>query len=164
MATKKKSKQAKSAKKTKPAKKPAKKIVKKTAKHDVPALFRLNIEVGDVDRAADFYGALFGADARKQAGSRVYVDAGPVTLQIVDVTQHGAGKPHTAAKALYFIVDDLDAVYDRARKLACLSQEEVHGVPGGNITVRPWGERSFYAEDPWANPLCFVEAGTVYPG
>jgi hypothetical protein len=30
--------------------------------------------------------------------------------------------------------------------------------------VRPWGERSFYAEDEWQNPLCFVEAGTTYPG
>lgn len=40
----------------------------------------------------------------------------------------------------------------------------VHGASGGVITVRPWGERSFYAEDPWKNPLCFVEAGTVYAG
>jgi hypothetical protein len=30
--------------------------------------------------------------------------------------------------------------------------------------VRPWGERSFYVEDPWKNPLCFVEEGTVYTG
>lgn len=28
----------------------------------------------------------------------------------------------------------------------------------------PWGERSFYVEDPWKNPLCFVEEGTVYTG
>jgi hypothetical protein len=28
----------------------------------------------------------------------------------------------------------------------------------------PWGERSFYAEDPWGNPLCFVEEGTFYRG
>jgi hypothetical protein len=40
----------------------------------------------------------------------------------------------------------------------------VHGEPGGQISVRPWGERSFYAEDKWHNPLCFVEAGTIYPG
>ena len=40
----------------------------------------------------------------------------------------------------------------------------VHGVPGGDINVKPWGERSFYANDPWGNPLCFVEAGTVYSG
>jgi hypothetical protein len=32
------------------------------------------------------------------------------------------------------------------------------------LNVRPWSERSFYAEHPWHNPLCFVEAGTVYPG
>jgi hypothetical protein len=40
----------------------------------------------------------------------------------------------------------------------------VHGTPAGDITVRPWGERSFYAQDKWENPLCFVEAGTIYPG
>ena len=72
--------------------------------------------------------------------------------------------PHPAAKALYFVVNDLDAVFKRARSLGCLSQGEVHGSPGGEISVQPWGERSFYAEDPWHNPLCFVEAGTIYPG
>jgi hypothetical protein len=30
--------------------------------------------------------------------------------------------------------------------------------------VRPWGERPFYAEDLWGNPLCFVEEGRVYTG
>ena len=30
--------------------------------------------------------------------------------------------------------------------------------------MRPWGERSFYAEDPWGNPPCFVEERTVYTG
>jgi hypothetical protein len=75
-----------------------------------------------------------------------------------------SGKPHPAAKALYFTVQDLDALHARARKLGCLSTEDVHGASGGEIAVRPWGERSFYAEDPWANPLCFVEAGTTYDG
>ena len=49
-------------------------------------------------------------------------------------------------------------------RVGCLSAEEVHEAPGGGIVVRPWGERSFYAEDPWHNPLCFVEDGTVYGG
>jgi hypothetical protein len=48
--------------------------------------------------------------------------------------------------------------------LGWLSKELVHGTPGGKISVRPWGERSFYADDAWGNPLCFVENGTVYPG
>ena len=130
----------------------------------VPRLFRLNIEVGDLDDAARFYGELLGIDGRRQAGSRVYFDAGGVMLQVVDVSAMGMGVPHPAAKALYFLVDDLDAVFARAEALGCLSRETVHGSRGGEISVRPWGERSFYAEDKWLNPLCFVEAGTVYPG
>src|SRR5499433_2193813 len=134
----------------------------KDAPADVPSMFRLNLEVGDLDQAADFYSKLFGIAGRKQAGSRCYFTCGPVTLQVVDVSS--VRKPHPAAKALYFTVNDLDAVFARAKALDCLSREEVHGVSGGNISVRPWGERSFYAEDKWENPLCFVEAGTIYPG
>jgi len=129
---------------------------------DVPSLFRINVEVGHLDEAAKFYGKLFGLVGRKQAGSRRYFTCGPVTLQVVDVSS--VRTPHPAAKALYFVVTDLDAVFKRAKSLRCLSQGEVHGSPGGEISVQPWGERSFYAEDPWHNPLCFVEAGTIYQG
>jgi predicted enzyme related to lactoylglutathione lyase len=129
---------------------------------DVPSLFRINVEVGNLAEAAQFYEKLFGTTGRLQAGARCYLTCGPVTLQVVDVSSSGA--PHPAAKALYFLVNDLDAIYERARSLNCLSKEEVHGEPGGKISVRPWGERSFYAEDKWHNPLCFVQAGTTYPG
>jgi predicted enzyme related to lactoylglutathione lyase len=122
----------------------------------------MNIEVGNLDEAAEFYSTLMGIEGRRQAGSRVYFACGPVTLQVVDVSSVGA--PHTAAKALYFTVNDLDATFVRAEALGCVSQESVHGAPGGQISVRPWGERSFYAADKWGNPLCFVEAGTIYPG
>jgi predicted enzyme related to lactoylglutathione lyase len=135
---------------------------KKTAEkspQDVPNLFRINVEVGDIEQAAEFYGTLFGLVGRKQAGSRCYFTCGAVTLQVVAVD-----KPHPAAKALYFTVNDLDAVFERAKTLGCLSTENIHGGSGGAITVRPWGERSFYAQDRWDNPLCFVEAGTIYPG
>jgi len=73
-------------------------------------------------------------------------------------------QPHLAAKALYFTVRNLEAAFDRAKVLGRLSREDVHDAPGGGIVVRPWGERSFYVEDPWGNPLCFVEEGTVYTG
>ena len=37
--------------------------------------------------------------------------------------------------------------------------------PGaGQIVVRPWGERSFYVEDPWSNGLCFVDEKTLFTG
>jgi predicted enzyme related to lactoylglutathione lyase len=129
---------------------------------DVPQFFRLNIEVADLAAAVSFYTTLFGIEGRKQAGARCYFECGPVTLQVVDVS--AAGAPHPNAKALYFTVNDLDAIFERAKGLNCLSSESVHGAAGGGIVVRPWGERSFYAEDPWKNPLCFVEAGTVYAG
>ena len=126
---------------------------------DTPRLFRLNVEVGDIDRAASFYGELLGLEARPQMGSRVYLNAGGVTLQVVQVPE-----PHPAAKALYFTVGDLDAVHARAASLGSLSADKVHGTPAGEPIVRPWGERSFYADDPWGNPLCFVEEGTLYEG
>ena len=132
------------------------------SKKDVPQFFRLNLEVGDLESAIQFYTKLLDIPGRKQPGARVYFEAGPVTLQVVDVSS--AGTPHSAAKALYFTVKDLDAAFARATSLGCLSRESVHDAPGGGIVVRPWGERSFYAQDPWSNPLCFVEEGTVYTG
>lgn len=131
-------------------------------KKDVPQFFRLNVEVGDLDEAIHFYSTLLGVDGRKQPGSRVYYECGPVTLQVVDVSS--VGTPHVAAKALYFTVNDLESIFERATSLGSLSRESVHGARGGGIGVRPWGERSFYVEDPWNNPLCFVEEGTVYTG
>jgi predicted enzyme related to lactoylglutathione lyase len=129
---------------------------------DIPQFFRLNIEVGDLNAAIPFYSKLLGIEGRKQAGSRCYFECGPVTLQVLDVSS--AHEPHPGTKALYFTVHDLEAAHERARELGCLSRESVHDAPGGGIVVRPWGERSFYVEDPWKNALCFVEEGTVYRG
>ena len=129
---------------------------------DVPQLFRLSIEVGDLDAGVKFYTQLLRVQGRKQPGSRCYFQCGPVTLSVLDVSS--MRRPHPAAKALYFTVQDLDATFARAESLGCLADEEVHDAPAGGIVVRPWGERSFYAEDPWHNPLCFVEDGTVYSG
>jgi catechol 2,3-dioxygenase-like lactoylglutathione lyase family enzyme len=129
---------------------------------DIPQFFRLSVEVANLEKAIAFYTKLLGIRGRKQPGSRCYFQCGPVTLSVLDVSS--LGKPHPAAKALYFTVQNLDAIFKRAKTLGCLSQESMHDAPGGGIVVRPWGERSFYAEDPWKNPLCFVEEGTVYTG
>lgn len=119
----------------------------------------MNIEVGDLAAAQSFYETLLNTKGRGQAGHRFYINAGPVAFQIV-----ASPDPHIAAKALYFATADLDAVHARAASLSCLSEEMVHGLKGGDISVKPWGERSFYVNDPWGNPLCFVESGTMYAG
>jgi len=33
-----------------------------------------------------------------------------------------------------------------------------------SIEAMPWGERLFYATDPWGNPICFVDSVTVFTG
>lgn len=124
-----------------------------------PILFRLTIEVGDLDQAARFYAQLLGVNGDQKPGQRVYFSCGPTTLQVLLVLDRA---PHPSAKSLYFEVADLDATHARARALQCTSDELVHGERGGDIGVRPWGERSFYAEDPWKNSLCFVERGSAF--
>ena len=136
--------------------------LKSASPKEVPQFFRLNIEVSGLTSAIEFYTKLLGIEGRKQAGQRCYFECGAVTLQVVDVSSHH--QPHPAAKALYFTVKNLEEAFERAKDLDCLSVEDVHDAAGGGIVVRPWGERSFYAEDPWNNPLCFVEEGTVYTG
>src|SRR5215813_14743617 len=110
-------------------------------KKEIPQFFRLNVEVGDLDKAIQFYSTLLGVEGRKQPGARVYYECGSVTLQVVDVSS--VGKPHIAAKALYFTVKDLESIFDRAKSLGSLSRESVHDAPGGGIVERRGGEGSF---------------------
>ena len=126
---------------------------------DVPQFFRMNLEVGDLAAAQSFYETLFGIQSRGQAGHRFYINPGPVALQVI-----APPTPHPVPKALYFTVLDLDAVHARASALDALSTAAVHGLQGGDISVKPWGERSFYVNDPWGNQICFVQADTVYAG
>ena len=111
------------------------------------------------------FSARFGQHSEREVATDRAIKAW-YRLPLHGIDPHGrvTWHPHPAAKALYFTVKDLDAVFARAKELGCLSRDDVHGVSGGSISVRPWGERSFYAEDKWQNPLCFVEAGTIYPG
>ena len=130
---------------------------------DVPNLYRIILQVSDLEKAADFYSQLLGIEGRSIRGARHYFDCGAVILALVDVTTGGEdAKP--IPDNIYFSVNDLDAAYERAKKLGCLSAEDVHGANAGEIVTRPWGERSFYAKDPFGNGLCFVDEKTVFTG
>jgi predicted enzyme related to lactoylglutathione lyase len=119
------------------------------------------VQVTDITAAARFYSSLLGIEGRSIRGGRCYFDCGSVILALLDP---GDGSARSNPDDLYFSVVDLDATHGRASQLACLAQGEVHGAPAGDIVVRPWGERSFYAVDPYGNELCFVEASTVFTG
>jgi hypothetical protein len=127
-------------------------------------LFRVILQVSDLDQAAEFYSKLLNDPGRRiPRASRHYIDCGPVILALVDVMAGGEqAKP--LPDYVYFAVKDLEQVYERARELDCLSNKDVHGASAGEIVVRPWGERSFYVEDPWGNGLCFVDDKTLFTG
>jgi hypothetical protein len=71
-------------------------------------------------------------------------------------------KPTPGPKSLYFATSDVHGVHARAGKLKALASFEVHRQPASKVIERPWGEKSFYATDPWGNELCFVDEGTLY--
>ena len=132
-----------------------------------PPLYRIILQVDNLDKAEEFYGKLLGDRGRRiPRASRHYIDCGPVILALVDV--NGEGIPGLEPKPLpdyiYFAVSDAEAVHQRAQELQCLSTEDVHGESAGDLVKRPWGERSFYVQDPWGNGLCFVDENTLFTG
>jgi len=130
---------------------------------DVPSVFRVVLQVSDLDRAAEFYSKLLNAKGRRIPGSRHYFDCGLVILALLDPTR-GGETPIPNPDYVYFSVKDLESVHARARGLGCVSKDEVHDESAGEIVTRPWGERSFYVEDPFGNRLCFVDERTVFTG
>jgi len=123
-------------------------------------IFRVVLQVSSLEAAQRFYSELFGAPGRLVGGGRLYFDCGGVWLSL---QEHGQ-PPVANGDDLYFAVADLEGFHARAQKLGCLSTADVHGKPGGAIAKRPWGERSFYAQDPDGNGLCFVDERTLFTG
>ena len=130
---------------------------------DAPRIFRVLLEVSDLDSATAFYSTLLGIKGRSVGGGRCYFDCGAVILGLVDIDRADR-KPHAVPSDYYLAVSDLDAVHARASSLGCLSKATVHDEPAGDIVIRPWRERSFYVEDPFGNGLCFVDETTLFTG
>jgi hypothetical protein len=122
------------------------------------SVFRIFIPVTDFDSGVAFYQKLFGDDGRVIHRGRHYFDCGSVIIAVIE----NSGPP--IADHIYFSVPTLETFFSRAKDLACLEDNDVHGSPSAEIGVRPWGERSFYARDPFGNGLCFVDEKTLFTG
>ncbi len=129
-------------------------------------LFRVILPVSDIERAARFYAVVLGLPGERVSPGRHYFDCGGTILACFDPQADGDGyDPKPNPEEFYFSVDDLEATYAAAAKAgATLRKGDVHGDPAGKIATRPWGERSFYAQDPFGNKICFVDRSTLFTG
>jgi catechol 2,3-dioxygenase-like lactoylglutathione lyase family enzyme len=121
-------------------------------------LYRVILPVSDIDRAEEFYSRVLGTAGKRVSPGRHYFDCGGCILACFDPVADGdrtAARPNP--EHVYFAVGDLEAVRQRAVEAGCLWIED-------EIRTRPWGERSFYAKDPFDNPICFVDEKTVFAG
>jgi predicted enzyme related to lactoylglutathione lyase len=126
----------------------------------VPHLYRVIQPVTDVDAAAAFYGRVLGDPGRRVSPGRHYFDCGGTILACYDAVADGddasdGWRPHFN-QYLYFAVGDLDA--------ALTAVIAAHGTIDAGIDTMPWGERLFYARDPWGNPIAFVDETTLFRG
>src|SRR5438132_12546397 len=102
-----------------------------------PSLFRVFAPVSDFGGAKRFYESLLGMEGNVIHRGRMYFQCGPVIVAVIE----NKGTP--IGDHLYFSVPDLEAVFTRANGLDCLEKGDLHGADGGEINIRPWGERSF---------------------
>ena len=129
-------------------------------------LYRVIVPVSDLEPCVRFYSTLLGQLGTRISSGRHYFLCGDVTLALYSPRADGdARDARPNFDHVYFAVEDLDDIYRRAERLGGLSLEMGDGnLPMGQIATRPWGERSFYVQDPFGNPLCFVDSGTLFKG
>jgi predicted enzyme related to lactoylglutathione lyase len=120
-------------------------------------LFRVIVPVSDIDGAAQFYEKLLGLNGKRVSSGRHYFDCEGTILALFsprEDTDPWDAQPNP--EPVYFAVDDLEAVAQRAIELGARIDNP--------IEVQPWGERSFYLRDPYGNRLCMVDRNTVFTG
>lgn len=120
-------------------------------------LFRVILPVAGIEAAAAFYAKVLALPGTRVSEGRHYFDCGGTILACYDAVADGDPAPVPPnPQYVYFAVDDVEST---RRRVA-----EAGGRDVTAIETRPWGERSFYAHDPFGNPICFVDTRTRFTG
>jgi len=135
-----------------------------TLKTAIPRLIRVVVHIGNLEQAESFYAALLNTKGNRVSPGRHYFHTGGITLALYDAVKEAHFHKGPIPEHLYFAVENLEEVHERAAALNCLSSEMIDDESAGDIVLRPWGERSFYVVDPWDNGLCFVDSNTLITG
>ena len=121
-------------------------------------LFRVILPVSDIDAAVRFYAELLEDAGRRVWSNRHYFDCGGTILACRELPAGGGEVESFRPNPdhIYFSVTDLDAAHARTAAAGAGELTE--------IAVQSWGERSFYARDPFGNPICVVDSVTLFTG
>jgi predicted enzyme related to lactoylglutathione lyase len=114
--------------------------------------FGLYVAVDDLDRAADFYAALFGKAPQVRSEGLVGFDVAGGLYALVSKKAYRLAVPPGGAVRSYVKVGDIDAAFERVRRLAPGRLESEAVVSEGSF-------RFFRFRDPEGNVVEFFALG-----
>jgi catechol 2,3-dioxygenase-like lactoylglutathione lyase family enzyme len=121
-----------------------------------PKLYRVILPVSDIEKACEFYRNLLDIEGERVSSGRHYFNCGGTILACFDPRADGDDFDATCnPDHIYFAVKNLEAIHKKIKETECLSVDD-------EIRTQPWGERCFYARDPFGNPICFVDDETKF--
>jgi catechol-2,3-dioxygenase len=109
-----------------------------------PRLVGLNhiaLEVGDVEKALEFYGRIFEFELRGRGGRMAFIDMGDQFIALAA----GRTQPPDAHRHFGLVVDDKEAARQALQEVG--------------VDVQPRGSLDF--RDPWGNHVQVVEYGDI---
>ncbi len=124
-------------------------------------LFRIILPVNDLEKAANFYSEILEMKGTRVSTGRHYFDLGGTILACYDPILDGdmieTQWSFHENQYIYISVAELNKIHERIKKSDCIHVDK-------EISMMPWGERLFYANDPFGTPICFVDEKTVFTG
>jgi catechol 2,3-dioxygenase-like lactoylglutathione lyase family enzyme len=121
-----------------------------------PRLFRVILPVSNIEVATSFYAELLGMPGDRVSPGHHYFSCGDTILACHDALADGdPARVGPNPQPFYFSVDDPEAIHERVRRIG--------GADVTPIESRPWGERSFYANDRWGFHLLRGLEDVLYP-
>lgn len=118
-------------------------------------LFRVILPVPDIEAGSLFYEQVLAMKGKRISSGRHYFRCGQTILACYCSREDGdAWDVPPNPEHFYFAVDDLEAAFTRCLAANCKYID-------AEIKIQPWGERSFYVQDPFGNKLCFVDEKTM---
>ena len=118
-------------------------------------LYQVVLSVSDIDQAEQFYSHLLGTPGRRVSPGQHHFECGGVILICNDLSTEGdSSQTSSSPHRFIFVVEDIEAVFERAQSGGCASVDE-------QILSQPWGERSFFSVDPFKHSLGFMDETTA---